>query len=142
MTAFKFPLKRVLDWRRTQLELEEARYKQQAAKLAELDRTRAEIEAEGIRAEVQVREWNPIVGSDLEALSTFRVRVKSREKQTAAKRVESVHKLAEQQRVMMEARRRYELLERLEERKLAEWRAARDREMDELASESFLAKWK
>ena len=32
MTAFRFPLKRVLDWRRTQLELEDVRYKQQAAK--------------------------------------------------------------------------------------------------------------
>lgn len=142
MTSFRFPLKRVLDWRNTQLELEEAKYKQQAASLAELDRTRAEIEAEGIRAEIQVREWSPVTSGDLSALATFRVRVKSREAQIAAKRVECAHKLAEQQKVMLEARRRCKLLERLEERRLAEWRAARDKELDELAAESFLAKWK
>jgi len=141
MTTFRFPLKRVLDWRRTQLELEEARYKQQAAAIAELDRARAEIEAEGIRAEVQVREWSPVTSSDLAALSSFRLRVKSREARIAAQRVECVRKLAEQQKIMLEARRRCKLLERLEERKLAEWRAARDKELEELAAESFLAKW-
>jgi len=51
MNSFRFPLKRVLDWRRTQLGIQEARYKQQAAALAALDGLRAEIEAEGIRAE-------------------------------------------------------------------------------------------
>ena len=57
--------------------LEEARYKQQAASLHERDRARAETVAAGIRAETQVRDWNPIAGSDLEALSAFRMRVKS-----------------------------------------------------------------
>src|SRR5207247_1889869 len=104
--------KRVLGWRRTQLELEEARFKQQAAGVAALDRARAEIEAEGIRAEVQVREWNPVAGRDLGALSAFRMRVKSREAQLALQRVECVRKLAEQQKAMLEARRRCRLIER------------------------------
>jgi flagellar export protein FliJ len=142
MTTFRFPLKRVLDWRHTQLELEEARYKQQAAVLAELDRAGAEIEGEGIRAEVQVRKWDPISGFDLEALSRFRARVKSRQAQVAAQRADCAKKMAGQQKAMLEARRRCKLLERLEERKLAEWQAARDRELDELATESYLAKWK
>jgi hypothetical protein len=141
MTSFRFSLKRVLDWRRTQLELEEARYKQQAAGVAELDRRRAEIEASGIRAEAQVREWSTVTSSDLEALSAFRTRVKSEEARIAGQRAEYVRKLTEQRRVMMEARRKCKLLERLEERRLAEWRAARVKELDELAAESFLAKW-
>jgi hypothetical protein len=141
MTSFKFPLKRVLDCRRTQLELEEARYRQHAASLAALDRRRAEVEAEGIRAEVQVREWSPVTSSDLAALCAFRSRVKSIEARIAAQRAECARKLAERQKVMMEARRRYKLLERLEERRLVEWKAARDKELDELAAESFLAKW-
>ena len=141
MTSFRFPLKRVLDWRRTQLELEEARYKQQAAELAALDRARAEIEASGIRAEVQVRQWSAVAGSDLAALDAFRRRVKSREAEIANRRVEFARKLAERQKTMLEARRRCRLLERLEERRFAEWREARDRELDELAAESYLAKW-
>jgi len=141
MTGFRFPLKRVLDWRRTQLELEEARYKQQAAELAALERARAEMEAAGIRAEVQVREWNPVAGRDLAALGAFRRKVKSREAEIALRRVECARKLDEQQKVMLEARRRCRLLEKLEERRLTEWREARDRELDDLATESYLAKW-
>ena len=139
MNSFRFPLKRVLDWRRTQLGIQEARYKQQAAALAALDGLRAEIEAEGIRAELQVREWGNVTSVDLEALSAFRVRVKAREARIAAQRVECARKLAEEQKAMLEARRKCKLLERLEERKLADWRAARDKELDELATESFLA---
>jgi len=141
MTGFRFPLKRVLDWRRTQLELEEARYKQQTAELAALNRARAEMEAAGIRAEVQVREWNPVAGRDLAALGAFRQKVKSREAEVALRRVECARRLDEQQKVMLEARRRYRLLEKLEERRLTEWREARDRELDDLAAESYLAKW-
>jgi len=140
MTDFRFPLKRVLEWRRTQLELEEARYKQHAAELSALDRARAEIEAAGIRAEVQVREWNPVAGCDLAALGAFRQRIMTREAEIARKRAESARKLAEQQKLMLEARRRCRLLERLEERRLAEWREACDRELEELAAESYLAK--
>ena len=141
MTTFRFPLKRILDWRRAQLELEEARYRQQSAALAALDRMRAEVEAAGIQAELQVREWNPVAGRDLGALGVFRQRVKAREAQIALQRTECARKLGEQQKLMLEARRRCRLLERLEERKLVEWRATRDRELDELAAESYLAKW-
>jgi len=141
MTSLRFPLKRVLDWRRTQLELEEARYKQQAAALAALDRARAEIEAAGIRAEIQVRQWDNLAGRDLSALGAFRLRVQAREAEIACRRVDCARKLEEQQRVMLEARRRCRLLERLEERKAAECRVARDRELEEIASESHLAKW-
>ena len=141
MKSFRFPLEKALEWRRVQLELEEARYKQQVADLAGLDRRRAEIEASGIHAEVQVREWNPIAAGDLTALGNFRLRVKSQETEIARLRVESAKKLGEQQRVMLEARRRCSLLERLKERRLAEWTHERDRELDEIAAESYLARW-
>jgi len=141
MTAFRFPLKRVLDLRRKQLELAEARYKRQAEEVAALDRARAEVEASGIRAEVQVREWKQVCGHDLGALSAFRQRVKAREAQIASERMVSARKLGELQMLMLEARRRCRLLERLEERRLAEWTAARDHELEDLAAESYLARW-
>src|SRR5450759_4316729 len=72
MKAFHFPLEKALDWRRIQLELEEVRYKQQVGALSGLDRQRAEVEASGIRAEIQVREWCPIEARDLTALGNFR----------------------------------------------------------------------
>jgi hypothetical protein len=141
MTSFRFPLQKVLDWRRTQLEMEEIRFKQQIAALADLDRTRAELEATGIKAEIQVRGWNSLAGSDLAALGSFRLDVKQKENEIASRRVECQKTFEAQQRTMLEARRRCRLLERLKDRRLADWTSARDHELDELASESFLAKW-
>jgi flagellar biosynthesis chaperone FliJ len=42
MTTFRFSLQKVLDWRKTELELAEMRFKQAMTALAELDRARAE----------------------------------------------------------------------------------------------------
>src|SRR5260370_30374543 len=106
MKSFRFPLEKALEWRRVQLELEEARYKQQVADLAGLDRRRAEIEASGIHAEVQVREWNPVAAGDLTALGNFRLLVKSQDNELARLRVESAKKHVEQPQVMTEGPRR------------------------------------
>ena len=141
MNAFRFPLQKALDWRKTQLELEEARFRQQLAELAGLDRARAELEAEGIRAEVQVRDWKQLAGGDLAALGAFRVWVKAREKDIAVRRVACQREVAAREAAMLEARRRCRLLERLKERRLAEWQSASDRELEQLAAESFLAQW-
>jgi len=141
MKAFHFPLEKALDWRRTQLELEEARYKQQVAAVAGLDRQRAELEAAGIQAEIQVRQWHPITTGDLTALGDYRLFVKAREGEIARRRVEAAQKLAEQQKAMLQARRRLSLLERLKEKRLTEWTEERDREIEEIAAESYLARW-
>ena len=141
MKAFQFPLAKALDWRRIQLELEEARYKQQIASLAGLDRQRAEVEASGIRAEIQVREWSPIAAGDLSALGNFRLHIKSQESEIARRRFEAAQKLAEQQKLMLEARRRWRLLDRLKDRRLTEWTTGRDREVEQIAAESYLARW-
>ena len=141
MKAFQFPLAKALDWRRIQLELEEARYKQQIASLAGLDQQRAEVEASGIRAEIQVREWSPIAAGDLSALGNFRLHVKSQESEIARRRFEAAQKLAEQQKLMLEARRRWRLLDRLKDRRLTEWTTGRDREVEQIAAESYLARW-
>ncbi|HEY2016254.1 MAG TPA: hypothetical protein VGH38_22275 [Bryobacteraceae bacterium] len=141
MTSFRFPLQRVLEWRRTQLELEEIQYRRQVAALAELDRQRADLETAGKVAEAQVREWNPLAGGDLEALGGFRLHVKARQRDMVAPRAECLKQLERQQQRMLEARRRLRLLERLKERQLKEWRTVCNKELEELASESYMAKW-
>ena len=141
MNSFQFRLQKVLDWRHTQLELEEAAFKHQMAALAAMDRERAGWEAAAIKAEIQVRGWSPLAGRDLTALGDFRLQVKEREKEIDVRRLECLKTLEVRQAAMLEARRRCRLLERLKERRLAEWQSACDAELEQLASESFLAKW-
>jgi len=141
VTSFHFPLQKALDWRGTQLGLAEARLQQQLAALADIDRARVELEAMGRRTEVEVREFHPLAGGDLSALGSFRLMVKVREREFAAKRVECQKEVAVRQAAMLEARRRCRLLERLKERRWAEWQSARDRELEEAAADSYLAQW-
>ena len=139
MTGFRFRLEKVLEWRRTELELEEAKLQQRMGELRELDSERARLEADGIRAEVEVRGWSPLSGADLEALANYRQYVAGREQQIAARRKEARARAEEQKNAVLEARRRCQLLERLKERRQAEWQAAADRELEQLAAELHLA---
>jgi len=142
MNAFRFRLERVLKFRQTQLELEENRFRQQAAQISRLDQERAEAWAEGFHVEHEVRRWRDLAGKDLAALDAFRLAVRARARRMAERRVELVRLLAEQEARMLEARRRERLLERLRGRRLAEWVVAWDREMEAFASEAFLARWR
>jgi len=139
--SFRFPLQKVLDWRRTELDLAEARFRQEVEALANLDRLRAQMEAAENAAEQQVRSWNPVAAGELEALGSFRVHMKSRLAGLEKPRGECLARLAERRQQMLEARRRLRLLERLKQRRLAEWTVARDHELEEVASESYLAQW-
>ncbi|MGA2269356.1 MAG: hypothetical protein ABSH44_12875 [Bryobacteraceae bacterium] len=141
MIAFRFPLQKVLDWRRTQLEMEENKFKQLAAALANLDRARVGLEAAGVTAEIQVRDWSPLAGRDLAALGAFRLYVQRKRRELARRRAECQEKLAAQQIAMLEARRRCQLLERLRDRRFSEWELAWNRDLEQLAAESYLAQW-
>jgi flagellar export protein FliJ len=141
MTTFTFPLQRVFDWRRTQLQLAEARVEQQLAALAEIDRERAGLDATRHRTEAEVRHFTGLDGGDLSALGSFRQALKGRDRALSAKRVECQKELAVRQAAMLEARRRCRLLEHLKEKRLTEWQSAADRELDEVAADSYLAQW-
>jgi flagellar export protein FliJ len=141
MTAFRFRLERVMEWRRTELALAENRFEQQSAAVAALDRTRAALDASAIRAEMSLREWPKIEAGDLAALDAFRRHVAIRRAALAVSRGEAQRDLDARRAVMLEARRRFRLLERLRDRRLEEWRLSFDRELDQLASESYLAKF-
>ena len=139
MTPFRFPLERVLHWRRVQLEWEENQLQRQAAALAAVDRERAELAAAAARTEIQVRQWSPLSGRDLAGLASFRAHVKNEERRLAGQRAKQQAQLDVQRRAMLEARRRCRLLERLRERRLAEWRMEHDREAEQFAAECYLA---
>ena len=142
MTKFQFSLQRVLDWRRTQLDLEEAKVRQATSALAAVDAAQVDLESAGATAEVAVRRWAPVAGRDLHALGSYRRHIRSQQDALAVRRAECARQLAAQQAVMWEARRSCELLERLRDRRLAEWTAAQNRELEALASESYIAQWR
>jgi flagellar export protein FliJ len=141
MNAFRFPLQKVLDWRRCELDLAELKFQRLTAAVTAVDQALAELETAGIRAEILVRDWSPVCGRDLDALGSFRTNVRKRNAELAARRVECEARLAAGRGEMLEARRRLRLLERLRDRRFEDWRLARDKELEELAAEAYLARW-
>jgi len=141
MIAFGFRLERVLAWRRSELDLAEMKFQQLTAEVAAVDRESAALETAGIQCEITVRNWSPVCGQDLAALGSFRLQVRKKRTELAARRVECSQRLAAGRGAMLEARRRFRLLERLKERRFADWCLARDKELENLASESYLARW-
>lgn len=141
MTNFHFSLQKALDLRHLQLELQEAKFQQQAAVLVELARVREAMQASRSVAEAHVRAGGSAQGYDLAALGAFRSHLQSKEKDLALRRLEGEKKLEECRDAMLEARRRCRLLENLKERRKVDWTVALNRELEELASESYIAQW-
>ncbi len=141
MKAFRFPLEKVLAWRKTQLDAEQAELRKRKAVVAAIDQARSELRASGIAAEIQLRDAATIDGSDLEALGRFRTWVREHDVRLARERLARDHAAGEQRSRMLEARRRYRLLERLRERRLAEWTVESNRELETFAAEAFLSRW-
>jgi flagellar export protein FliJ len=141
MRAYQFRLQRALEWRRTQLDMEENRLRQAAAVLEAMALEAVKIELVKSRAEVAVRQSPAVDAGDLWALAAYRQRLLAELQALAQRRQDAEKTLAEQRRKVLEAQRRVLLLENLDQRRRAEWSRQQDRELEALASESFLASW-
>jgi hypothetical protein len=141
MKAFEFRLRRALDLRKTQLELEENTLRQLAGKLEELALAAVKLDLVKERAEVAVRQAAVVEAADLWALSAYRQRIMAELRELALRREAAERQVAGQRQKVLEAQRRVRLLEKLEQRRHAEWSREADREMESLAAESFLTMW-
>ena len=141
MKRFEFRLARVRDFRRRQLDIEEA-------KLDVLRAERHQIEAESLRLENEVagtRNSLMVTGSveaqELVAADLYLRCLAIEGKRQTAKLADWQQRTAKQQQAMVEARRRVRLLEKLEEKQLRLWKAEVDREQENLSAELYLARW-
>ena len=86
MKAFEFRLRRALDLRKTQLELEENTLRQLAGKLEELALAAVKLDLVKERAEVAVRQAAVVEAADLWALSAYRQRIMAELRELALRR--------------------------------------------------------
>ena len=122
MKAFRFPLERVLDWRRSEMGVEENKLRQLHAAVRALDQERAELEQTRARTEQTLISSSAVNADELHALENWRIAVRLRCEAIARRRKEREGEIAAQQQKLLEARRRYRLLDKLKERRLQEWR--------------------
>jgi flagellar export protein FliJ len=142
MRRFEFRLARVRDFRRQQLELEEAKLERINAERQELETetSRLDNETAQTRGSLMVTtaaEARELVAADLYLRHLAATR-KRHEERIAAWQA----RVRRQQAAVIEARRRVRLMEKLEEHQFRDWTTETEREQENLSSELFLARWK
>ena len=130
-----------MSWRRTELQVEEARLAPLVAERSRLEAARREIQEARRRSGEEMLRRRSIDGQELEVFAGYRRKLEQDEAAADRQSRECAERVRAQRARIIEAQRRVRLLEKLRGRRLEEWRAAWDREQDQFASEAFLARW-
>jgi flagellar export protein FliJ len=139
---FQFSLAKVLDFRRQQLEMEQAKLEALVAERQPLDAQSARIEGQVVETRRLLMVTGSVAAQELVASDAYLHYLAGEKKRHAAKMADWQARATKQEQATVEARRRVRLMEKLEERKLREWKARVDREQENLSGELYLARWK
>jgi hypothetical protein len=141
MKSFRFPLQRVLDWRRLQLRTEEEKLGVLQQKRATLLHREKAIAAAQTRSESSVLGRPSMEGSELRVLAGFQFRIKSERSALQTSRTQCEGQIALQLKRLLKARQDCSVLEQLKEKRHQAWVYLGAREVEETAAESYLANW-
>ena len=142
MKKFHFPLARVMDWRRTQTRMEEAKLEQLYGEIRGLDARRAELNAERTRSELALLAAPSVTGLQLAELDAFQRFSVAEQGRLERQQLDCRQRIAATIQVVAAKRRDVRLLERLKDERLKAWNSELGREIDAQADETYLAKWK
>lgn len=141
MKKFRFPLERLLNYRRSRLAAEQARLEHLLAEMVGFEQQRAALEREERLVSESLRTL-PVLSSDqLTAVAAFRRFAAEEAVRLAAEAAAAASRVAAQRESVLSARREVEVLEKLRERRLHEWRRELDQEMERRTAELVIARW-
>lgn len=138
MKRFQFPLERVLRYRRSQADLEQAKLSRLEGELAKLRRQRQDL-IEGFQAELR-----QAGASSLRRLELGRYRmVVERQAQRLDQAIaEKAQQVAGQREVYLKANQAAEVLQKVKGKQYLNWEKELAKELDALAMDSYLSRWK
>jgi len=139
---FEFPLARVRDYRREQLEAEEAKLHVLLTERQALETESTRLANEAVETRLSLMVTGSAQSQDLSAMDAYLRHLAGAKRRHALKLIEWQERAAKQQQAVIEARRKVKLMEKLEERRYHEWKQALDREQENLSSELYLARWR
>ena len=141
MQPFRFPLEKVLNWYRTQYQIEEARLAECAALLNATSQSIAALRAERAATEHELIALATISARELAALEVFRLYSKKRESELQVEWQRLEQTTNDQRLKTLQAQCRVKLLGKLRERAQSTHTYAENRELESLASETYIARW-
>ena len=141
MKAFRFPLDRVLRWRATQCELEEAAMSRLTSQRTQLASAIEKIADGRRKASESISSQNEVQAAEFQTIAAFQVSMDVQKARFVQRSRELEKQIANQVVRTAEARRKKKLLEILREGRLTEWTAQRNAEDEEAAADSWLARY-
>jgi flagellar export protein FliJ len=138
---FAFQLGRVMDFRRMQARLEEAKLENLYAGLRAIDAREVMLIRQRAESEKALKSARSVTGFELELFSRYGVAMKEEQKRMDKTRAECRKRIDQQLAVLMVKRREVKLLETLKEQKFETWEKEMFKEIDQQAEEAYLAKW-
>jgi flagellar export protein FliJ len=141
MKKFSFPLARVMDFRRLQARVEEAKLEKIYAELRAVDARENAMRQQRAEAGKAMQAVTSAMGSELAMLGQFDQAFIEERKRMDKIRVECRKRIAMQFNVLMKKRRDVRLLEKLKDQRFEVWEKEMWKEIDQQAEESYVSKW-
>jgi flagellar export protein FliJ len=141
MKKFHFPLDRVLDWRRTQVRVEQIKLDRLLGELRQIEGQAAIVQGDRESAQRAVVQSSSSLGSELLAFNNYRNASTARSAGLDRDRSACLERIRAQREVMSRKERDVRLLEKLREDRLQTWVREQDREIDQQAAEGHLGRW-
>jgi flagellar export protein FliJ len=141
MKRFKFPLTRVMEFRRMQARLEEIKLEGMYAELRAIDTREVALIQQKVAAEKALRAEKSMTGFDLELFDSYRQASKEEQKRMDKARAECRTRIDAQLEIVTTKRRDVKLLEHLKDQRFEKWEKEMHKEIDQQAEEAYLAKW-
>ena len=141
MKKFEFPLARVLDWRRTQVQIQEGKLERLYAELRAIETSLQHMQREREQSGQALLVGGSVMGAELAALDTFKKAAAVECAKLADQAAASRKRIGAQLQVVIQKRRDVKLLDHLRARKLEAWNTELARDIDREASELHLAKF-
>jgi len=137
MMTFRFRLQRVLEFRRTQLQVAESECRRAEAKLNAVQARQTALDLRKTETRNAVARLPSVAGHDLWALPDWYRWTDAEKSRLTRLENASAEELEKRRAAAMEAQRKVRLLEKLHDKRRAEWQGAFDREVEEQAADAF-----
>ncbi len=140
MKAFRFPLEKVLDWRRLQMRAEEEKLTLLQQQLELLARRANALTSADLNSKLGVVKMGTVQAADLHALPAFQAQIKKERAAVAAEKIQCERRITVQRARLLKARKDYRVLEKLRERRLEAWTYSFNQELENAASDAYISK--
>lgn len=141
MKRFRFPLQRLLNYRRSRLAGEQARLDHLLAEQVRLEERRAALGREERTVAESIRRLPVLTAEQLTAVACYRRYAASELARLASESALAAARVAAQREAVLSARREVEVLEKLRERRHEGWRRELDQETERQTAELVVARW-